>query len=102
MIEVMRRHLDEPPPQLRTMAQSVPASLEALIHQMMEKAPDARPTATETRKALNRIAREAPNISTVRSLNAAPTQPIPPLTEPEGRSAAGPTTTPEAPAVAAP
>jgi hypothetical protein len=52
IVEIMHRHLRDKAPPLRREAPNTPPELEALVMQMLEKDPDARPTDREVRAVL--------------------------------------------------
>ena len=65
MLDVLQRHLNEEPARVGTARPGIPPALDDLLAQMLEKRPDARPTATAVRKALAQIARQQPAMNTV-------------------------------------
>jgi serine/threonine-protein kinase len=57
--EILRQHLESPPPAPSTRVDGVPAALDALVVQLMAKDPGSRPaSAEEVREALAAIERE--------------------------------------------
>jgi hypothetical protein len=50
--EACAQHLTDPPPSLRSLAPEIPAALEQLVLQMLEKDPAKRPTMTEVEQRL--------------------------------------------------
>jgi serine/threonine-protein kinase len=51
--DLLIKHLIEQPPRLTTLVPSVPPTVEKLVAQMLEKAPEARPTMEEVARALD-------------------------------------------------
>ena len=74
--ESCAKHLTEIPPLARSVAPDVPVELEELIHCMLEKSPDARPTMQAVTAVLGRLAgttTQPPAFAIDRTLPVAPT-----------------------------
>ena len=96
MIQVMKRHLDAPVPQLRTLVPGVPPGLEALVLKMMGKDPATRPTAEEVLKGLARLSGDPRRDLQYGELTQL-VSPDLPLTAPEGLPPVRTTTRPDRP-----
>lgn len=74
IVEIMQQQLQTTAPGVGTVVADVPAALEQLVTQMLEKNPERRPTATEVRRGVAQLQR-APGPTARRA--PAPTEPSP-------------------------
>ncbi|MFJ9448249.1 WD40 repeat domain-containing serine/threonine protein kinase [Kitasatospora sp. NPDC101235] len=75
---LMRRHLDEVPPPLRSVRDDVPAGIDLLVASLLAKDPAARPDTPTTVQHLRAALYTAPNLDTAPTLTAPPSSPAAP------------------------
>ena len=94
-VELMSRQLDTPPPPLRSPWGTVPAPLERIIMQMLEKGPEQRPASMEAVISALEAAQSTPTPARTEPITALN---MPGVTQPEAQqSALGVLTPPEVP-----